>query len=987
MLPSPRSTMESLDSTRAKLRESLATALAMVPLQQKKPTDMNYSLHSEAANAPLSANMDHRLNEPKPPEMAILPQDQKEPTDVDNNVHIEATTAPSLINVEPQLTEPQSMDATVIPQQQKEPIDLDKILHTQGASAPMLINVDSHNAEPQTTVLNHRFDDSYKLSEHLASNKIVSDNDMDKSLNFTYDNIINRIGGDMLKPTITHLEEFTPKHASQEGSIISMINDENLEAFGHNVESVVEIERAEENSGPACKKPRLDRTETTSTRNGREPHLEPAHVLAIKIEEELFKLFGGVNKKYKEKGRSLLFNLKDRNNPELRERVTSGEIAPERLCSMSAEELASEELSQWRIAKAEELAHMVVLQDSDVDIRRLVKKNHKGEFQVEMERDDSVSVEVGLGESLISDRSTSKAKETEGDGENETERAEPKTSTDSKNKELVEEFNGKETVDQESLPAIVSLDEYMGSVDSKETVDVPTILEKKPPASGAEKITYNLGTQDADTGSEKTQNINVSYKRTDSLLKIRDVHHKSDIAAKRVQVWEGLLQLNISATITANAYFKSGEKTSAEDWPSFLEIKGRVRVDAFEKFLQELRLSRSRAIMVVLFCWKEGSSDSGVSDLREVVESYIADERVGFAEPAPGVELYFCPPHARTLEMLGRQVPKDYIEPLSNSTNEGLIGIVIWRKSLVTTTISPKHSHKHGNLLKKHDVSKRPDKDNTSTKSHLSQQHVTSITINYINPSHQLPDEPIDDIPPGFGPPRGLPRNEDDLPEFNFVGGPKTVGSQFPTPNSNHGSSKMDHMHKPMQPISPRVSNSQTQPFASEHVRELIHKYGQTKGPTSSPSLPPNIKIQAWNDEDDIPEWKPPSGVVVDSRPLVTPPNLAVPPPQIGIHSIPHPPPQMSVLRPHFVQQMPQHFPPQLVVHPPQLGQVPLQPPLQPHWQVSQGVDPAGVGFRGPHEMRIPDKTMMQQQMHFGGSPHGQQARDWRLNVSRSQGA
>ncbi|KAJ4954859.1 hypothetical protein NE237_011642 [Protea cynaroides] len=123
--------------------------------------------------------------------------------------------------------------------------------------------------------------------------------------------------------------------------------------------------------------------------------------LAFKIEAELFKLFGGVNKKYKERGRSLLFNLKDRSNPELRERVLAGEISPERLCSMTPEELASEELSQWRLAKAEELAHMVVLPDSEVDIRRLVRKTHKGEFQVEVEHDDSVSVEVSVGASSL----------------------------------------------------------------------------------------------------------------------------------------------------------------------------------------------------------------------------------------------------------------------------------------------------------------------------------------------------------------------------------------------------------------------------------------------------------------------------------------------------------------------------------------------------------------------------------------------------------
>jgi hypothetical protein len=99
-----------------------------------------------------------------------------------------------------------------------------------------------------------------------------------------------------------------------------------------------------------------------------------AEGLAFRIEEELFRLFRGVNKKYKEKGRSLLFNLKDKSNPELRERVSSGDIAPKRICSMTTEELASKELSEWRLAKAEEFAHMVVLPNMEVDRRRLVRK-------------------------------------------------------------------------------------------------------------------------------------------------------------------------------------------------------------------------------------------------------------------------------------------------------------------------------------------------------------------------------------------------------------------------------------------------------------------------------------------------------------------------------------------------------------------------------------------------------------------------------------
>ncbi|KAL0826572.1 hypothetical protein Bca101_050249 [Brassica carinata] len=39
-----------------------------------------------------------------------------------------------------------------------------------------------------------------------------------------------------------------------------------------------------------------------------------------------------------------------------------------------------------------------------------------------------------------------------------------------------------------------------------------------------------------------------------------------------------------------------GEKTTAKEGPMLLEIKGRVRLDAFEKFVRELPNSRSRAV-------------------------------------------------------------------------------------------------------------------------------------------------------------------------------------------------------------------------------------------------------------------------------------------------------------------------------------------------------------------------------------------------------
>lgn len=225
----------------------------------------------------------------------------------------------------------------------------------------------------------------------------------------------------------------------------------------------------------------------------KEMHNQKAESLAFRIEEELFKLFGGVNKKYKERGRSLLFNLKDKSNPELRERVLSGDIAPKRLCSMTAEELASKELSEWRLAKAEELAQMVVLPNTEVDPRRLVRKTHKGEFQVEVEEPDGISMEVELGSNLtnipskaVEDQTKSNEKSSvDGKGVQEKDKASDSTSQDEDGRtgnndmsrdleyidnekaDLMQELILDDVKDTENLPPIPSLDEFMQGLDSE----------------------------------------------------------------------------------------------------------------------------------------------------------------------------------------------------------------------------------------------------------------------------------------------------------------------------------------------------------------------------------------------------------------------------------------------------------------------------------------------------------------------------------------
>ncbi|KAL8195813.1 hypothetical protein R6Q57_025566 [Mikania cordata] len=568
--------------------------------------------------------------------------------------------------------------------------------------------------------------------------------------------------------------------------------------------------------------------------NRSENNAKSPEELASRIEAELFKLFGGVNKKYKEKGRSLMFNLKDRSNPELREKVLSDVISPERLCSMTPEELASKQLSEWRMAKAEEHDKMIVLQESDVDIRRLVKKTHKGEYQVEVEQEDAVSVEVSLGSTSFTHFQPKKKKtqhEVKGKKDTDVDKSSsenltiPTDGNDFMQELIVDEFK-----DDGFLPPIVSLDEFMESLNSEppfenlsvdsetNSLNSETVVE----TDGEKKVTSEPASAGRiDQPKSKSNDAVLSMKTSDTSVAKKVVSASSAFIGE--YVWEGELQLTISSSILAIGLFRSGEKTSTKDWPVLMEIKGRVRLDAFEKFLQELPMSRTRAVMVVHFVLKDSSSETHLAMLSEAVDSYIGDERLGFGEPIPGVELYFCPPHTKIIEMLCKHLAKNQTDILK-TTDNGLIGVVVWRRPHINfnnSTTSNQHKHH-----KKHNFpSRRHDNTNANTSSNFTPKSVNHMPPQHSNNNNNVDDDG-DDIPPGFGPgaAASASRDEDDLPEFSFSG--RSSGQKIP---AQVGFGSKHTQSNPSRPV--------------EQMRQLIHRYGHT--------------ANGDDEDDDMPEWQP----------------------------------------------------------------------------------------------------------------------------------
>ncbi|KAH9297143.1 hypothetical protein KI387_028825, partial [Taxus chinensis] len=425
--------------------------------------------------------------------------------------------------------------------------------------------------------------------------------------------------------------------------------------------------------------------------------------IVSEVEAELYKPYSSINKKYRERATPLVSNLEDHTNPELRTSSFSGKITPEKTCGMAEEQLASCALSGSSVNRDDELMSRFVAPSSDVNFEIAVEKVHRHEFKEDSKKVSSPSEVIDSGSHLIS-RSQVEDEPNEvnqiasfGEGEYSTGIMDNReiiagcskhTCSNSSSDQIFGVIECKAGMaeatnsisiddDRKSLPAIISLNEYIKS--------------KKDQSNGSSKadgVQWNKSRQGQSNEHAKTVVVDMECLVREEQTNHKNLHLKvgDDIMHKPSMVdagpddgrkiitgcriaenynklvasdggnelrvgkpikispdeklWEGCLQLNAYIAVMALAFFKSGAKFQANNWSKFVEVKGRVRLDAFEKFLQELPLSRNRALMVISIRWKVGSSNVGFSGMQEVANSYKQGERVGFAELAPGVDLY-----------------------------------------------------------------------------------------------------------------------------------------------------------------------------------------------------------------------------------------------------------------------------------------------------------------------------------------------------------
>uniref|UniRef100_A0A1J3EHZ7 Transcription elongation factor A protein 2 n=1 Tax=Noccaea caerulescens TaxID=107243 RepID=A0A1J3EHZ7_NOCCA len=95
--------------------------------------------------------------------------------------------------------------------------------------------------------------------------------------------------------------------------------------------------------------------------------------VAVSVESAMFERLGCFEGPQKAKYRSILFNMGDTNNPDLRRKVLTGEISGERLVTMEREEMGSDKVQKEvqeikekaRFKEDNRLKSMMMLHQSD----------------------------------------------------------------------------------------------------------------------------------------------------------------------------------------------------------------------------------------------------------------------------------------------------------------------------------------------------------------------------------------------------------------------------------------------------------------------------------------------------------------------------------------------------------------------------------------------------------------------------------------------
>uniref|UniRef100_A0A8C4VAY8 PHD finger protein 3 n=2 Tax=Falco tinnunculus TaxID=100819 RepID=A0A8C4VAY8_FALTI len=321
---------------------------------------------------------------------------------------------------------------------------------------------------------------------------------------------------------------------------------------------------------------------------------ERAAKVATRIERELFSFFRDTDSKYKNKYRSLMFNLKDPKNNILFKKVLKGEVTPDHLIKMSPEELASKELAAWRQRENRHTIEMIEKEQREAERRPITKITHKGEIEIESEtpiKEQEEVMEIQEPNMKLFEKSEEAEKDKEVN-----ESASPDTTSQHKNHLF--DLNCKICIGRMAPPT----DDL-----SAKKVKVSVGVARKQSDNEAESIADALSSTSSILASElleddKQDSSKSSFTPLPKSETPGTVECESLFLARLNFIWKGFINMPSVAKFVIKAYPVSGSfEYLTEDLPDSIQVGGRISPHTVWEYVEKIKASGTKEICVVRF--------------------------------------------------------------------------------------------------------------------------------------------------------------------------------------------------------------------------------------------------------------------------------------------------------------------------------------------------------------------------------------------------
>ncbi|KAF9374666.1 PHD finger protein 3, partial [Podila verticillata] len=454
----------------------------------------------------------------------------------------------------------------------------------------------------------------------------------------------------------------------------------------------------------------------------KEAEAEKANQLAAAIEKELYVFSAtpgqtGCGKDYKPKYRSLIFNLKDKSNAGLRNRVLSGELSPHDLVRLTPDELANPELQNIAEEVRKKSIHDSVL---TVEPEPFIKKTHKGDVAY------FPGLSVSTNPQAVTTADENKISHDEAEA------------TDSKMEDEEEDILQTRTPPNKTpvgSPTTDALDKLLARIQTNKRSGEEVLSE----ALSSEKRVKH----DGERGRARKESDGSSYlprepspyspspsplpspemtstspKNSPPPFMLEDIQREVDrkLAAERARqplpVWQGTLAMQQVAKLSTRAVQVGGRtipgklskeltEMLAQGWTDILTksiiVDGRIPVDTVQKYVGQQLLSPTKEIVIVQF-QVDGRPDSeawikGQDEFKKLFQYFYEKDRNGVI-PQKGrqaKDMYLVPVAAKdSFPPYFKSLVDNEARLRSAITEHSLFGVIILNKA------SASHHRQHG---------------------------------------------------------------------------------------------------------------------------------------------------------------------------------------------------------------------------------------------------------------------------------------------------